>query len=510
MFGVCGAAPMPEQTFREFEEAFGIPIVEGYGLTEATCVSTINPRDGVRKTGSVGLACPGQEVLIFDEEGNELPSGEPGELVIRGDVVMMGYYNRPEETAEALAGGVLHTGDVGYKDEQGYFFIVDRIKDMVIRGGENIYPKELDNLLATHPKIAEAAAIGVPDDTMGEEVKVFVVPKDDSLTEEEVLRFCKDNLAAFKVPKYVELLEEDFPRNPVGKVLKKVLKQWGLTPRPKKEKSDGVTVAHIFSTMESRMNPKGVEGITANFGYRVTGEGGGEWTVCVKDGGVNVVEGVCDPSVTTTVSAKDWIALTLGKLDGMAAFTSGKLKVEGDMMLLTKAPKLFKKYVPPGEGEERKKEEQEELVMLRRLISLAQRFSTGPVMGRFLKELRDNQRILGNKCPCCGRIQTPPREVCAICRVRVEEFVEIGPEGSVGTYDIAYYASPDPLSGESRETPYCSAFILLDGCCGNDVFWHEIKPEDIGRVKKGVRVRPVWAEVRTGAITDIKYFEIVD
>ena len=389
LFGICGAAPMPEETFREFEQAFGIPIVEGYGLTEGTCVSTINPRDGVRKTGSVGVACPGQEVLIFDEEGNELPAGEPGEIVVRGDNVMMGYYNRAQETAQALAGGVLHTGDVGYKDEDGYVFIVDRIKDMVIRGGENIYPKEIDNLLATHPKIAEAASVGVPDRIMGEEVKAFIVPSDPSLTEEEVKRFCKENLAGFKVPRYVELLEEDFPRNPVGKVLKKVLKQWGLTPRPKKEK-------------------------------------------------------------------------------------------------------------------------REELVMLRQLLSIPQHFSTGPVMGRFLKELRNHKRILGNKCPSCGRIQTPPREVCAVCRVRVEGFVELGPEGRIGTWDIAYYASPDPLTGESREAPYCTSFILLDGCTGNDVFWHEIKPADIGRVRKGARVRPVWAEERTGAITDIKYFEIVD
>ncbi len=137
--------------------------MEGYGLTEATCVSTLNPREGVRKIGSIGLALPGQIVKIVDEAGNECAAHQPGEIIIGGDAVMKGYFNRPEETEETIVNGFLHTGDVGYKDEDGYIFIVDRIKDMVIRGGENIYPKEIDNLLATHPKIQEAATIGVPD-----------------------------------------------------------------------------------------------------------------------------------------------------------------------------------------------------------------------------------------------------------------------------------------------------------------------------------------------------------
>ncbi|MFC1851623.1 long-chain-fatty-acid--CoA ligase [candidate division CSSED10-310 bacterium] len=882
-FGICGAAPLTEETMKQFEKTFNIPIVEGYGLTEATCVSTINPRDGIRKVGSIGLGIPGQEVKIVDEEGNECPPDKPGEIVIKGDPVMVGYYNRPDETAKTIREGWLHSGDVGYKDEDGYIFIVDRIKDMIIRGGENIYPKEIDNFLATHPKIAEAATIGVPDKIKGEEVKAFIVAADDSLTEEEVLQFCRDNVAAYKVPKYIEILAEDFPRSPVGKVLKKELKKWGLTPRPKKKKS-AVTVADIFGTMESRVNSEGVKGVTANYGYHITGEGGGDWTVSIKDGAVKVMTGIHDsnvevtisakdwialtlgtldgmtafttgklkatgdvsllmkatkffkpytppqaepevtvenifetlenrvnpegihgvtasygykitgegggdwtvkvadnsvkvmrdihePDVTATIAAKDWIALTLGKLDPMTAFTTGKIKVEGNMGLLTKVPKFFKPYQPPqaqptaeevkpapkpepepvkpsaapaekappkpeppksasevtvadifgtmesrvnpdkvagvtanfayhitGEGggdwtititngtveiregihdpkvtanisaqdfidlnlgkldgmtaftsgklkiegdlglmsksakffqkysppkaepvvsvadifntmearvnpegvkgvtanfsykitgdgggewttvvkdgtvkvlvgihdpqvttimaaqdfidlnlgkldgmkafsagklkvegnmglltkaarffkkyrppaaagdDEPKKQE---LIMLKQTLSIRQRFSTGPLMGKFLSELRDNKRILGNKCPKCGRLQTPPREICAICRIRVEELVEIGPEGVVGSYDITYYASPDPLTGESRETPYCAAFIRLDGCSGNDVFWHEIKPDHIKQLKRGVRVRPVWAEERTGAITDIKYFEII-
>ncbi|MGM0453876.1 MAG: long-chain-fatty-acid--CoA ligase, partial [Thermodesulfobacteriota bacterium] len=351
-FGICGAAPMTEAVLRKFEDTFGVQIVEGYGLTEGTCVSTINPRDGVRKAGSIGLPLPGQEVLIVDEDGNEQPPNERGEIVIRGDNVMQGYYNRPEATAKDIdENGFFHTGDVGIKDEDGYITIVDRIKDMIIRGGENIYPKEIDNALAAHPKITEAATVGVPDETMGEEVKVFVLPEDPSVTEEEVIEYCRDNLARFKVPKYVEILEVDFPRNPIGKVLKKELRKWAIEGAPKRKKS-GATVADIFNTMEDRVNPEGVKGVTANYGYVITGEGGGEWTVCVNDGDVKVLEGLHDPDVTTTVDAQDWIDITLGKLDGMNAFTSGKLKVEGDLNLLTKATQFFKKYQPPQAEDE--------------------------------------------------------------------------------------------------------------------------------------------------------------
>lgn len=505
-FGICGAAPLTEELARKFEETFKIPIVEGYGLTEGTCVSTINPIDGVRKIGSIGLPLPGQKVLIVDENGNECPANVPGEIVIQGDNVMKGYYNKPEETAETLRDGFLHTGDVGIKDEDGYIFIVDRIKDMIIRGGENIYPKEIDNLLATHPKIAEAATVGVPDPVMGEEVKVFVLPSDDTLTEEEVIEFCKKNLASFKVPKYVEILDQDFPRNPIGKVLKKTLREWAVKGTPKKEKSK-VTVADIFGTMESRVNPEGVKGVTANYGYIITGEGGGEWTVCVKDGQVKVLEGLCDPDVTTTCAARDWIDITLGKLDGMTAFSSGKLKVEGDLGLLTKATKFFKKYQPPGARAVQA--EAEELIVKKMILSIPQKFATGPVMGKFLNAFKE-KKILANKCPKCGRLQLPPREVCAECVVRADQWVEVGPEGILTLYDITYYASPDPLTGESRETPYISAHFLLDGCKGHETLWHELNPDDIDKCKKGARVRPVWAKERKGAITDIKYFTVID
>lgn len=509
-FGICGAAPLAPETFRKFEETFGIPIVEGYGLTEATCVSTINPRDGVRKIGSIGLPVPGQTVRILDDDGQEVPRGEVGQICIAGDAVMKGYHNLPEETARTVVDGVLRTGDLATMDEDGYIFIVDRQKDMIIRGGENIYPKEIDNLLATHPKITEAATIGVPDETMGEEVKAFVIPSEDDLSEQEVKDFCAEHLADYKVPRYVEILEEDFPRNPLGKVLKKELRAWGLAPRPKKSKAPQATVEDIFNTMEARVRPQGVEGITASFGYVITGSGGGEWTVSVADGKVKVLTGLQQSDVTTTLSAKDWIAITLGKLDGMTAFTSGRLKVEGDMSLLPKAARFFKKYTPPGADDATTAEEREEFIRLSQVLSIEQRFSTGPVMGRFLRALKE-KKILANRCPRCGRLQLPPREACAECRVRAGEWVEVGPEGTLThCWDVVYYASPDPLSGESRETPYCAVHVLLDGCKGHESLWHELNPEHIPRLKRGARVRPVWSRERTGAITDIQYFDIID
>jgi uncharacterized OB-fold protein len=152
----------------------------------------------------------------------------------------------------------------------------------------------------------------------------------------------------------------------------------------------------------------------------------------------------------------------------------------------------------------------QELIAKFQILSIPMRFATGPVMGRFLTELKENKRIMSNKCPKCGRNQLPPREVCAICRVPVTEFVEVGPEGVIGSYDIVYYASPDPLTGESRQAPYTTCNVLLDGCDGEDTLWHELNETDPSRVKRGLRVRAVFNEVRTGSIHDIKYFEIID
>ena len=191
----------------------------------------------------------------------------------------------------------------------------------------------------------------------------------------------------------------------------------------------------------------------------------------------------------------------------MSAFTSGKLQVEGDLGLLTKATKFFKKYTPASGALQ--EEEREELLSKKQILSIPQRFATGPVMGKFLNAFKD-KKILANKCPSCGRLQLPPRETCAECVIRADEWVEVGPEGNITIMDITYYASPDPLTGESRETPYVAAHFLLDGCKDHETLWHELKPSDHDRAKKGDRVRPVWNPDRKGAITDILYFELIE
>jgi len=226
--GMSGSAPLPVEVLRKFEEKFKIPMVEAYGLTEVTTAATANPVDGVRKPGSVGYPLPGLEVSIFDDQDREVPVGEIGEVVIRGPAVMKGYFNNPEATAETLKGGWLHTGDLGRMDEDGYFYILDRKKDMIICSGYNVYPREIEELLHTHPAVLEAAVIGIPDPKRGESPMAFVILKPGQKTsEEELIRFCRDNLAAYKVIKAVKFLDE-FPRNPNRKVLKRELREMML------------------------------------------------------------------------------------------------------------------------------------------------------------------------------------------------------------------------------------------------------------------------------------------
>ena len=220
-----GSAPLPVDVLRKFEEKFKIPMVEAYGLTEVTTAATSNPVHGVRKPGSVGLPFNGLEVKIFDEEDREVPTGEVGEVVIRGPAVMKGYYNNPEATAETLKGGWLHSGDLGKKDEDGYIYILDRKKDMIICSGYNVYPREIEELLHSHPAVMEAAVVGIPDPKRGESPVAFVIPRPGKkVNEEELIQFCKDNLAAYKVIKAVKFAEE-FPRNPNRKVLKRELRE---------------------------------------------------------------------------------------------------------------------------------------------------------------------------------------------------------------------------------------------------------------------------------------------
>lgn len=223
---VSGSAPMPLEVMRRFTELTDAAIVEGFGLTEASPVTHLNPLKGKRKVGSIGLPFPDTDCRIADLAAPERDAapGEPGELLIRGPQVMAGYWKRPEDTAKALQDGWLRTGDVARMDEEGYFYIVDRIKDMVITGGYNVYPREIDELLYTHPKIKEAAAVGVAHPTRGEVIKAYVVPVEgEELTKAEVLAFCRERLAAYKVPRDVAFLEE-LPKTVVGKCLRRVLR----------------------------------------------------------------------------------------------------------------------------------------------------------------------------------------------------------------------------------------------------------------------------------------------
>jgi len=223
-FGICGAAPMPTKWFEDFEKLFGITIVEGYGLTEGTVASTANPRFGKRKVGSIGTPLQGQDVRIFGENDVELPPGEVGEIVIRGPNVMKGYLNREAETNETLSNGWLHSGDLGYMDDDGYFYIVDRKKDMINSGGEKVYPKEVENVLARLEGVSEAAVVGRPDEKYGEEVVAFIVKNDKTLTEGNVSEFCKKHIASYKCPKEI-LFVDALPRNSIGKILKGELRK---------------------------------------------------------------------------------------------------------------------------------------------------------------------------------------------------------------------------------------------------------------------------------------------
>ena len=230
-FAVCGAAPVSVELLRRSESRFGFPIIEGYGLTEGTCASTINPLDGIRKPGTVGVALPGQRVAIMRADGLFAAPGEPGEVVIKGPNVMRGYLGRPEATAETIVDGWLHTGDVGVLDDDGYLTIVDRIKDMIIRGGENIYPKEIESVLCRHGAVLQAAVIGVPHEVYGEVPVAYVAAYPDaSVTADELLALCRVNLTKIKIPTAVHIVPE-LPKNPVGKIDKPALRASARTTR---------------------------------------------------------------------------------------------------------------------------------------------------------------------------------------------------------------------------------------------------------------------------------------
>ena len=224
--GVCGGASLPAEVLDAFEKKFGIVILEGYGLTETASTTTFNISEEERKPYSVGKPIWGVDVEIWDEVDRALPPGsdQVGEVMVRGVNVMKGYHNAPELSAEVFTRGWMRTGDLGYFDEDGYLFIVDRKKDLIIRGGYNVYPREIEEVLYGHPGVAEAAVIGVPDERLGEEVKAFVIPREGvSLTQDEVIAFVKERVAAYKYPRVVEFRSEML-HGPTGKILKTELR----------------------------------------------------------------------------------------------------------------------------------------------------------------------------------------------------------------------------------------------------------------------------------------------
>ncbi|MGI3222750.1 class I adenylate-forming enzyme family protein [Streptomyces sp. GTA36] len=217
-FGVCGAAPASAELLTRFEARYGLPLIEGYGLSEGTCGSTLNPVNGPRRAGTVGLPFPGQEIRILGADGSEVTPGKDGEVAVRGPNVMRGYLGRPDETARVLIDGWLHTGDVGRLDAEGYLTLVGRSKDMIIRGGENIYPKEIEDVLAGDPSVLEAAVIGVPDEKWGEVVVAYVQPRPGATVEPSALKaLCARSLTGYKRPTAFFLVEA-IPKNAVGKI----------------------------------------------------------------------------------------------------------------------------------------------------------------------------------------------------------------------------------------------------------------------------------------------------
>lgn len=225
-FCICGAAPMPVEVFNAFEAKFKVHILEGYGLSEGTCVSTVNPPPpGKRKIGSIGLPLEGQEVLIVDEGGRPVPDGQVGEITVKGANVMQGYWNNPQATAETLRDGRLHTGDLGTKDSDGYLYIKGRKKEMIIRGGENVYPKEIEEALYSHPDVAEAAVVGLPDSRWGEEVAAFVVLKEGrAAAPKDLQKHLRGRLADYKLPRVWRLVAA-LPKTATGKIQKHKLRE---------------------------------------------------------------------------------------------------------------------------------------------------------------------------------------------------------------------------------------------------------------------------------------------
>ena len=220
---VGGGMAVQDSVAERWESVTGKPLVEGYGLSETSPVLCVNPLDGNHRRGYIGIPVPSTEVAIFDDEGNQLPQGETGEICARGPQVMRGYWEK-DNSDVFYPGGWFKTGDIGLMDERGYFKIVDRKKDMIKVSGFNVFPNEIENVIASNPKVMEVAAIGIPNERSGEAIKVYVVKKDQSLTEEELIDFCHQSLTNYKIPRFVEFISE-VPKSNVGKILRRELRE---------------------------------------------------------------------------------------------------------------------------------------------------------------------------------------------------------------------------------------------------------------------------------------------
>ncbi|MFW6011899.1 MAG: class I adenylate-forming enzyme family protein [Desulfosalsimonas sp.] len=224
-YWICGSAPLTRDTWERFKDTFGAEIIEGWGLTEAGANNAVNPLEGKKKIGSIGLPMEGTRMKVVDDKDRELPANREGEIIISGPMLMKGYWNLPEETAGVLRNGWLYTGDIGYYDKEGYFFITERKKDLIIKAGENIAPREVEEVLCSHPAVSEAAVVGVEDEVYGEDIKAFVVLlPGKSATEEEIIEHCRASLKSFKSPKQVVFMES-LPKSLVGKILRKELRK---------------------------------------------------------------------------------------------------------------------------------------------------------------------------------------------------------------------------------------------------------------------------------------------
>ena len=336
--GLSGAAPIPPEQLQESEERFGIPVLEAYGMTENTGGISANTEKS-RKIGSVGRPFQEMEVKISDPSGKALPPGEIGDIVVKGDCVMKGYFNSPDTTAETIKDGWLSTGDVGYLDEEGFLFIVDRKKELIIRGGVNIYPKELEHAIALHPSVDAVAVIPEPHDKYGQVAKACIVLKRGEMaSEEEIRAFCEKKMASYKVPEQI-VFREGFPRNAIGKVIKKNL----IQELKEEETSEPVPVAHFFEQMPNRFLPDKAKGVEATVSYNITGSGGGKWTIRIKDGTMTLEEGILkNPRVYILARDRDYHDIVMGKLDGVTAVVTGKMGIEGDVGFMAELREMMK------------------------------------------------------------------------------------------------------------------------------------------------------------------------